>query len=195
VDFSGFIRDWLVYILGGLVVLFILYFISLPRWTRTLESVRVALDQHAPYSLYRTIHGSSWLISLASMMEAGMRLEDALTALRRNATPWLQTRIDSALRGIRAGHNLGDALLMSGYKFPDPEIIDDLGVYSSMSGFSEALNIVGNEWMEESVNRVNSIMGVIFVVGICVVGGLIGFMVGGMFAMQVQLQSILRVVG
>jgi type II secretory pathway component PulF len=129
------------------------------------------------------------------MMEAGMRLEDALIALKANSTPWMSDRIDGALRGIRSGKNLGDALASSGYKFPDQDIIDDLAIYSSLSGFAEALKILGDEWMEGSVVRVNSIMSMVFVIGLASVGGLIGFMVAGMFAMQVQLQSILRVAG
>jgi type II secretory pathway component PulF len=195
IGFSAFVREWIVVIVAILVAIIMLFFISLPRWTRTLESVRVKLEQFPPYSLYRTIHGSSWLISLSSMMEAGMRLEDALLALKANSTPWMADRIDGALRGIRSGKNLGDALTASGYKFPDQDIIDDLAIYSSLSGFAEALKILGDEWMEGSVVRVNTIMSMVFVIGLVCVGGLIGFMVAGMFAMQVQLQSILRVAG
>ncbi len=85
--------------------------------------VRVLLDQSPPWSIYRTLHGSTFLLNVAVMLQSGVRLEEALLLLAANAKPWLKERIDAALYGIRIGGNLGVALHRAGYGFPDKKAV------------------------------------------------------------------------
>jgi type II secretory pathway component PulF len=101
-------------------------------------------------------------------------------------------RAEAALRGLRAGRNLGQALERSGYEFPDREIISDLRLYASKSGFEEALRTIGEEWITESVVRVKALMNVVFGAAMLVVGGVIMFIAAGFVAMQMQLTQILQ---
>jgi type II secretory pathway component PulF len=129
---------------------------------------------------------------MSALVEAGLRIETALQQLSSTASPWLKTRIDACLRGTRSGLNVGESLARSGYEFPDREIIDDLGVYSSLSGFDVALSILGNEWLEESVAEIKERMGVVFGVSLLVVGLTIAFMVGGMMNMELQMSQLMQ---
>lgn len=184
VDVSAFVRGWLWLVTLLTVGLIIAFFVSLPRWD---GAIRVWLDKRAPYSIYRIVHGSSWLIALAALVNAGLRNETALEQLSRNSSPWLQARISGALLGIRSGFNLGEALQKSGYDFPDIEIIDDLCIYAQLSGFDRALRILGNEWVTEAVKRIKAQMAVIFAVMIVLVAMLVALIGAGMVQIQMQM--------
>jgi type II secretory pathway component PulF len=192
VDMSEFVQSYMLYMISALIAVVVLFFYSLSRWTQRLGGVRIKLDRYAPYSIYRIVQGSSWLLSFAAMIESGMRIEMALSELEKQASPWLKDRLRACLRGMRSGQNVGAALASSGYKFPDREIIDDMSVYASLAGFDEALKIIGNEWLEEGISAVQKQMKTVFAVGIIFVGAMLAFMIGGMFAMQIQLTDALR---
>jgi type II secretory pathway component PulF len=189
INVSLFIREWLWLIA-------VLFFGGIGTFFATLSvfdgRLRVKLDRYAPYSIYRIIQGSSWLIAMAALVEAGMRIENALNEMAENARPWLRARLSACAVEMSSGRNLGDALHRTGYEFPDREIIDDLAVYSGLGGFDEALAILGKEWLEESVAQIQSRMAVAFGACILLLGTLIAFMVRGMLAMQLQLSTALQ---
>ncbi|MBV2236077.1 MAG: type II secretion system F family protein [Sterolibacterium sp.] len=186
---SNLAHDWLWLILPLIAALVVVFFMTLPRFDGPL---RIKLDRYPPYSIYRVMQGSTWLIALSAMVEAGLRIEVALEQLAQNAGPWLQRRITTCLAGMRSGHNMGDALVRAGHEFPDREIIEDLGVYSSLSGFEEALSMLGREWLDESITQIESRMKIIFGVALLSVGLLIAFLVSGMIAMELQMSEVMQ---
>lgn len=189
INLADFSRHWIWLVVLVLIVIIIAFFSSLPRWS---EGLRIKLDRYPPYSVYRMLQGSTWMISFAALVAAGVRIENALVQLSEGASPWLYVRIQSCLRGMRSGLHTGDALAKSGYGFPDLEIIDDLGVYSKLSGFDEALSIIGREWIKDSVESIQIMMQVIFGISLLSVGGFVAFMVGGLVGMELQLADIMH---
>lgn len=189
IDFSTFSRDWLWLIIVCIVSLIVAFVYSLSRWTGGL---RIRLDKHLPYSLYRVMQGGTWMISFSALISAGVRVENALQYMSRNASPWLRVRLDACLAGMRSGLNVGDALARSGYDFPDVEIIDDLAVYSRLSGFDTAAELIGREWITESVERIRTIMRVIFGISVLCVAAFVGFMIGGLIGMELQMSKIMQ---
>lgn len=186
---SELARDWLWLAALLACTAVTVFFMTLSHFDGT---IRVRLDRYAPYSIYRIVQGGTWLIALAAMVEAGMRIEVALEQLATHAGPWLKRRITTCLAGMRSGRNMGDALARSGLEFPDREIIEDLGVYSSLSGFEDALSMLGREWIDESVTQIESRMKIIFGISLLLVGALIAFMVTGMIAMELQMSQAMR---
>jgi len=189
IDVSNFTRDWVAVIVGVIIAIVIAFFVSLPKWS---EGFRIKLDQYPPYNVYRMLQGSTWMISFAALVSAGVRVENALQQLSDGAEPWLHARVQACLRGMRSGLNAGDSLAKAGYGFPDLEIIDDLGVYAKLSGFDEALAIIGKEWIQESVESIKGMMTVIFSISLLMVGGVIIFMVGGLVGMELQMAQIMQ---
>lgn len=189
IDAAGFIQNWLLWIALVVALLIVAFFVSLPHWN---SNVRVVLDRHAPYSIYRVMQGSSWLIALSALVGAGIRIESAIEQLGNNASAWARIRSDAALKGLRAGRNLGESLERSGYEFPDREIISDIRLYATKSGFEEALRQIGDEWITGSVERIQGLMGILFGVSMLLVGGVILFIASGFIAMQLQLTQILQ---
>lgn len=188
VDVSHFVQNWLWLVALLLIVVIASVIWSLSRWN---GAIRTKLDAYPPYSIYRLVKGSTWMIALSSLVEAGVRAETAFQMLGERASPWLKERNDACLHGMRNGYSIGDALARSGHNFPDAEIIDDLGVYSSLSSFDQALAVIGKETMASSIESIQGVMKIVFNAGIAVVGVLLFWMIGGMLAMQVQMSSAL----
>lgn len=189
VETSLFAREWLWALALAFVVLVVAFFTSLRYWD---GPVRAKLDQYLPYSIYRIVHGSTWLIALSALVGAGIKIESALESLARDAQPWLKSRVNAALAGMRSGFNLGDSLARAGHSFPDQDIIADLGVYARFSGFDAALGVLGREWIEEAVQQIKLRMWLLFGVGILVVGLFIAFMVAGLMAMNLQMSQVMQ---
>lgn len=189
IDLANFSRSWLPLIAILLVAGFIALFMSFPRWSGAL---RTKLDKYPPYSIYRMLQGGAWMVSLSALVAAGVRVENAVQQLGEGAPNWLAVRTQACLRGMRSGLTLGDALAKSGYNFPDREIVDDLGVYSRLSGIDQALAIIGKEWVDESVEKIQGMMKGVFGVSVLVVGLFIAFMVGGLIGMELQMASIVQ---
>lgn len=192
VDVSAFTQVWLPWIALLLVIAIGVVISSMPIWS---GSGRTVADRYPPYSIYRVMQGSTFLIALSSLIQAGVRIDEALEQLADNSSPWARTRINAALRELRAGRNIGEALHRTGYEFPDREIISDIRVYATKSGFDEALRLIGEDWIEESVEQIKGLMNVVFSVSLLVVAGVIAFEVSGLIAMELQLSSFMQNVG
>jgi type II secretory pathway component PulF len=188
VDSAGFIQNWFVWIVAFVVAAIVGVIVSLPLWTGYLRS---SFDRYPPYSIYRVMQGSSWLISMSALIEAGMRIQTAMEELIKVASPWAKERISATLVGIRSGKNLGDALISTGLGFPDEEIISDIRVYSSKSDFDSALKEIGDSWITESVEKIASLMSIVFGASLMLVGSVIAFTMLGLFSIQTQLQALI----
>lgn len=162
---------------------------AMPNW---VGAARIKLDAYPPFSIYRLTQGSSWVISLAAMVETGERIEDAVKILGKNSSRWLNIRNAAILNGLRSGYNIGDAMVRTGTGFPDPDVIDDIAVYATVGGIDQALKMVSREWIKESVESIRSKMKLFFNVGIVTVGLVVGFMVSGLISMQLQMGQILK---
>ena len=74
--------------------------------------------------------------------------------------------------------------------FPNEEIIGDLIIYSDMNDFDKNLSQIANDYMEESVRKMESTANVLNSVGIILVSIIIGWVVLGTFQMQEQITSV-----
>lgn len=167
-----------VILLGVVITVMV---VSLPRLTGT---IRIKLDAFPPFSIYRISVGSGFMISLSALVKAGVPLEKALQELRHTATPYLAERIQATVMGLRSGVNFGEALNRAGHKFPDQEIIDDITIYASLSGFDKAMETVAKEWLEKGVEDVNAKAKALNGAAMAFMGGVIGFLVYGMISIQ-----------
>ena len=189
---AGFVQQWLHWLVLAALLLLTALLLALPHWN---GRPRIWLDRHPPFSIYRIVHGASWLIALSALVTAGMRIETAIEQLARGASAWTRVRGEAALKGLRAGRNLGESLARSGYEFPDRTIVADLRLYASKSGFDEALRLIGDEWISESVERVQAAMRVLFALALLLVGALVMFIAAGFVALQLQLMQVVQRAG
>jgi type II secretory pathway component PulF len=186
---SLFVQDWMLLIVGVLAVLLTIVVVSMPRWR---GNARILFDRFAPYSIYRLVAGTGFLMAFAALQSAGITVEKALVRLSMMSGPWLRERLDGALLGVRSGLNCGEALRASGYRFPSEELIDDLCIYAEYRGFAEALKMLADEWLEEGVEQISGQMKMLNTFAILVLAGVIGWLVTGFFGIQNEIAAVAR---
>ncbi|HEY1397127.1 hypothetical protein [Roseateles sp.] len=71
-----------------------LFLWSLPRWQ---GRARRWLDRHPPFSLYRDFSGAMLVISLSSLMRAGVSLRASLERAGRFSAPWMRWHLRQIL--------------------------------------------------------------------------------------------------
>lgn len=125
------------------------------------------------------------------MVAAGITIPDAMRMLADSSNKYLRNILEDTLHYIANGANLGNALNNTGRDFPSTEIIGDLAIYADMTGFDENLSRVANDYLEESVRKMESVSNVLNSAGILLVSAIIAWVVLGTFQMQDQITSAL----
>lgn len=160
---------------------------SMPRWT---GRTRLWVEKVVPYNIYRMWQGSSFLLSLASLMASGVKIDDnALRRLSARASPYLKERIHATARQLTAGHNLGDAMARAGYGFPEEELIDDLRVYATLKGFEENLTTITRDWVLDVEGKVVAAMKVLNTVALVLIAMTLGILISSIFGVVQQIQD------
>lgn len=188
---SLFVQDWMPLAVLALLAALAGIIYSMPRWCGNL---RVFFDRFVPYSIYRLIAGSGFLMAFSALQSAGVTVEKSLVRLSMLSSPWLRERLNGALLGVRSGLNCGEALRNSGYGFPSEEVIDDLCIYADHRGFAEALKLLADEWLDEGIERISLQMKLLNAFSIAVLAVVIGWLVAGFFGIQQEIASISRAV-
>ena len=183
---SDFVRSYLIPSVAGAVLFIGAVIWSMPRWTGPL---RVRAERFPPYSIYRLVAGSGFLLSMAALIRSGVKTTAALRLLQRDATPWYAERIGKTLAFVNNGLSLGDALQKTGLNFPDEDTVQDLRAYSSLEGFDEMLMKLGEENLDDTVKLIQNQTAILKNVGIVVLGGVFAWIAIGIFSLQQQITS------
>lgn len=176
---------WLI----GLVMLLIIVgiSISMPRWA---GKSRIPFDGIVPWNFYRMWQGSAFLLSVSSLMNAGVKLdENSLSKLSKSADPYLQRRIKAIRKEMASGANFGDALARSGYNFPDQELISDMQIYASLRGFEDNITKITNDWVDGLIEEVQVAMKVVNTVVLFLIAIVIGMLILAFFGVFQQINS------
>ena len=169
-------------------VLIVLIWLSLSLWTGKLRTV---FDKYPPWNIYKLQLSVSWMMSLSAMVTADVSVPDAMRILANNSNRYLSSILEDALNYISNGENLGAALASTGKEFPNDEIIGDLMIYSDMNDFDKNINRIANQYMEDSVRKMESLSGAMNGIGMALVSVVIGWVVMGTFSMQEQITNML----
>ncbi len=185
---SEFCMNYWHIIAASFVGICFLVWVSLANWTGW---IRTLFDDFAPWSIYKVSVSAGWLMSLSAMVNAGVAMPDAMRVLADNSSKYLRDILESALHYIANGDNLGVALSKTGRNFPSSEIIGDLTIYSEMNDFGENISKVANDYLQDSVRRMESISSTLNSVGILLVSAIIAWIVLATFQMQDQITMML----
>lgn len=169
------------------LMLFIGCILSLPY---SFGNTRVFLDRVPPWSIYRVIQGSNFLLNIAVLLSSGIKLENALRILRDGASPWLIARIDAILYSTSNGKDFGSALDISGYEFPDKKIIPVIKALSDTGRIDEVLYNYADEWVEQSIETIDGVSNLIFSLGIIFAALLVMLVMAGSNSIMQSAQSL-----
>lgn len=181
------VKYWFIF-LFGFIALVIIVWMTLPNWTGRL---RTFFDGLPPWNVYKIQMSVGWLMSLSSMVAAGITIPDAMRMLADTSNKYLRSILEDTLHYIANGDNLGNALRNTGRDFPNKEIIGDLAIYADMNNFDENLSRVANDYLEESVRKIETISNAMNSIGILLVSAIIAWVVLGTFQMQDQITNAL----
>lgn len=141
--------------------------------------LRESLDRLPPWSLYRKYQAASFMMNLSLLLAADVKIKEALTHLAQRASPYVSWHLRAMLRRLSAPeggvtHALDTGLI-------DDRDIRRLRLMEQASDFDRALATMGQR-AGDQVNKVIEIAGkILFVVVLLSTGGLIAFMVLGLF--------------
>lgn len=159
-------------------------------FTRLTGRVRITLDKIQPWSIYRLVIGSSWLFTFATMLNAGIKTTDILGDMiaQSSNNTWLVERIQAIKDCMTLkGMSTGEAMVSTGFEFPDKEIVYDLEVYSSMPNFPEVLQNIAREWITEGIEKIEAQAQMINVVLILFIMVLVGCVMMSISSLQSQI--------
>lgn len=185
---SDFVQNWMASLLVGFAALVGVVLWSMPRWT---GKMRVRFERFPPYSLYKLVAGSGFLLSMAALTAAGVKQTVALRTMMRDTKPWMHERLSKTLYYVNDGQNLGEALHSTGLRFPDDETVNDLRTYASLTGFDEMLMRLGRENLEDTIERIRQQSVIMRNAGIILAGVVVGWLFMGIFSIQTQITQAL----
>jgi type II secretory pathway component PulF len=181
---SDFVNDWGITLLIALIALCIFIAATLPYWK---GPTRAKFDMYPPWSWYRILQGSGFLLGLSALLGAQVPLKRALEILEEQGNPWIRERINSARQEVLRGRNLGEALRAGKYNFPDPGVAIDLEILSERADVGSVIEQVTEEWINDQIDilKIQAILA--RNIGLAVVGGVIAWVMISIFAVVGEL--------
>ena len=168
---SAFMKNQLYLVLGIVLGLGVFIGYTMPRWRGDIRTR--FFDRLPPWSIYRSYQSSSFLISLSSLMKAGVATYDALRQMHRTASPWMRLHLERMMVAMRhgGGDNPGRALNTG---LLDADIAGDIEDYSRLGSFQDAIYRIGQRSLEEGVKSIQIKMDVLKnVLLFCVAGSIV----------------------
>ncbi|HBA9130397.1 TPA: type II secretion protein F [Escherichia coli] len=182
-----FVQFYLTYVIVFFIILSMIIIFTLPYWT---GKIRCQFDKIPPWSIYRSVIGCGFLLSLSSLIAAGIPTPEAIRIICRNASPWYRERL-MVIRLIllNGAPNIGEALYLSGFSFPSKNMVMDIRSYAALDGFEMMLERLSRQWQEESVEFISTQMNILKNAAIFIMGGVFMWIVSGMFSLQQQISN------
>ena len=138
-QFKHFFEQHLMAVILATVVTLCLIIYSLPNWT---GFGRRFFDKLIPYSIYKQLQATSFLVSLSLLLDSEEDFTNAISRLKANASPYLLSFLVETQHQIGEGDRPGEALSATGLLNTDTkiyiEILDEAQVLSKgLSAMSE----------------------------------------------------------
>lgn len=181
---SDFVSDWGFVVLAVIIVTAIVIATTLSRWR---GPIRAKFDMFPPWSWYRILQGSGFLLGLSALLGAQVPLRRALEILEEQGNPWIRERIHAVREEILRGRNIGEALRISKYNFPDPTVAVDLEILSERADVGTIIENITEEWINEQLELLNIQAALMRNIGLAVVGGIIAWTMMSIFAVVGEL--------
>lgn len=179
-----FIRNFGLYVAVAAVALMVLIGWAMPRYT---GKVRKQLDRYYPFSVYRVISGSGFLVGLSAMLEAGVTMRDSLLQLRSNSSLYIAWHIDTILSRLANGESSGKSLDTGLF---NEETSISLEIFGDSGSFEESMKILGREAVENTVNWIKGVGQVLTTSGVVAIGGSLVFLLGGFYQLIQEVKNL-----
>jgi len=184
VTMADFVQHWGLYVVAAIFVLIMVIVFSLARWKGPWRS---RFDMYPPWSWYRILQGSGFLLGMSALLGAQVPLKRSLEILEEQGNPWIRERIASAREQVLRGHNLGEALRIGKYNFPDPAVAVDLEILSERADVGQVIESITNEWINEQIDVLKLQAAACRNIGLAIAGAIIASVMMSIFAVVTEL--------
>jgi type II secretory pathway component PulF len=116
-------------------------------------------------------------------------LRRSLEILEEQGNPWIRERINAARQEVLRGRNLGEALRIGKYNFPDPMVAVDLEILSERADVGSVIEQVTEEWINEQIMTLKAQAVLSRNIGMALVGGIIAWAMTSIFAVVGELSK------
>lgn len=169
-SFSMFINDYWQVIALGLVLILVGILSTMNSLT---GSPRQLLNFVPPYSIYKSLQSSMFLITTAAMLQTGKPIFEAIDMIRLASDGYVRWELDKIVSRQTAGGSYGESFNVNG--FLERESAIDVSIYSKMSALDSALETIGTNAINASVVRITTICGTVRTFAILAIGVYIGW--------------------
>jgi type II secretory pathway component PulF len=182
-NISYFVDHYLLLVIGLIIAFVYGLLTTLPRWK---GAWRQRFDVLPPWSIYRAQQASSFLIGLASLLEAGVPINGALQMMHRNGSPYFRWHLEKMMNVLASGVNQGIAMNTG---MLDKETAGEVEDYSRMRSFRDAIAEMGHRTLEESLERIQNSMDALKNVMLIIVAGSVLWIYATTYLLQADLAN------
>ena len=162
--------------IAGIVAL---VWVATLRWT---GRGRRFLDRFPPFSLYRTVTGCSFLLSVMELVGSGVDLtDDMLERLRDSSSPYGASRIEAIRGRMTDGLAFGKSMEEAGTGFPDPVLIAVAQALDGTESWHVELAGFVDRWVRRSERIMEQRMAKVRLGVLTAVAATLAGLVGAMF--------------
>lgn len=153
---ANFVKDWGWLFFPSCLAGVITIAVRLPKGT---GAFRHWLDRKLPpWSIYRRVQGANMLVTLSALSAAGNPVDESVRRMRKIASPWLTHHLDRFQRGVASGKRPADAMDTGLF---DDEVMGELIDYDRAGAFAEALEAVGKDVVDMTIETITRMAGTI----------------------------------
>ena len=172
-------RYWTLFFTGNLAVLITGFFASIYaiNWSMANFTGPIRdkfLDRIPPWSAYKRVNASLFLISLSAMMDTGTAAFDAIKILRDYSSKYIQGKLDYILDKMSNGEDLSVALDKN---FFDDETMMDIRLYTKGNVSTEGMVEIGKASIESTIKNISGLSNTARFIMMGVAGGYMIWMV------------------
>jgi len=159
-DFTAYAMDVCATVVGDygsvlLVVMLVIAGFTIWSINNLTGSARLWLERIPPWSIVRRTRGATFFYNYGLLQFSGEKGLDILKGFLENANPYMAERINGAIKGVKNGKNIGDALYLAGYEFPSREAVEFVRAIAGLEGGHESMMTFASEWMDQTVEEVS----------------------------------------
>ncbi|MGF6440605.1 type II secretion system F family protein [Paraburkholderia youngii] len=164
---GSFATSWVgPFVVALLLVLIIAGWSAAPRWTGEKIPGRKFCDNYViGFTEYKELRGFGWLMAYTALLQTGISDTEALASQIAVASPWLASRLEPIRAGLKNGLKLDAAMRRSGFAFPSPDLIDEIGAYVDFTDFASKIETVALKYaddLERKIKWKGVLTGVVF---------------------------------
>lgn len=183
---SVLVRDYGLWITFALVFGVVLSIKTLGVFRGPL---RKAFDYFPPWSIYKTLQSSVFLITVSSLMSAGISINAALLRIREIVPPYVADYIGLMIDRLAMGESNGSSVDVG---FLPYDTAVDIRILGQTADFQSLLQMLGEETVENDVQRITAATRVLSIAILLLTGVYIGFTYYAFYVLTSEMSEILN---